>query len=361
MASTAPTGRVETAAHHWKPRFLANGVDPSDFERVLATVREWSDWGPAWLALGCEHEELAQAAEADGHLVSAIQAWQRAAWCYHFGKFLWFEDPELHGRLRDLTVDRYRRALPGLRPPGRRLEIPFEEHFIPAHLRIPEEDGRPPWVILVPGLDSGKEELFSLEQEFLARGLATLTLDGPGQSESSAHWPIRPDWAPVLKAVIDHVTREGAPRLDAKRVGAAGVSFGGFYVLHAAAGEPRIRSVVMLAGPYDVAACWGTFNPLTRGGFAFYSRSASEEEAARRARDFSLAGMLARVTQPVLVIHGAQDRIVPVEQAERIAAEAPNATLVVYPDGNHVCNNIAYKYRPLMADWLADRLASGDF
>jgi hypothetical protein len=29
----------------------------------------------------------------------------------------------------------------------------------------------------------------------------------------------------------------------------------------------------------------------------------------------------------------------------------------MYPDGNHVCNNIPYKYRPLMADWLKERLA----
>jgi hypothetical protein len=28
----------------------------------------------------------------------------------------------------------------------------------------------------------------------------------------------------------------------------------------------------------------------------------------------------------------------------------------MYPDGNHVCNNIPYKYRPLMADWLHERL-----
>jgi 2,6-dihydroxypseudooxynicotine hydrolase len=28
----------------------------------------------------------------------------------------------------------------------------------------------------------------------------------------------------------------------------------------------------------------------------------------------------------------------------------------MYPDGNHVCNNIAYKYRPLMADWLKEHL-----
>jgi hypothetical protein len=29
----------------------------------------------------------------------------------------------------------------------------------------------------------------------------------------------------------------------------------------------------------------------------------------------------------------------------------------MYPDGNHVCNNIPYKYRPLVADWMRERLA----
>ena len=63
-----------------------------------------------------------------------------------------------------------------------------------------------------------------------------------------------------------------------------------------------------------------------------------------------------QVRQPLLVIHGARDRLFPPEQAERIAREAPNATLALFPDGNHVCNNIAYKYRPLMADWLREQL-----
>jgi len=29
---------------------------------------------------------------------------------------------------------------------------------------------------------------------------------------------------------------------------------------------------------------------------------------------------------------------------------------VLFEEGNHVCNNIPYKYRPLTADWLAERL-----
>jgi len=44
------------------------------------------------------------------------------------------------------------------------------------------------------------------------------------------------------------------------------------------------------------------------------------------------------------------------QAAERIAREAPKATLLMYPDGNHVCDNIAYKYRPAMSDWMHDQL-----
>jgi 2,6-dihydroxypseudooxynicotine hydrolase len=28
----------------------------------------------------------------------------------------------------------------------------------------------------------------------------------------------------------------------------------------------------------------------------------------------------------------------------------------MWDEGNHVCNNIPYKYRPLTADWLAEKL-----
>jgi len=39
------------------------------------------------------------------------------------------------------------------------------------------------------------------------------------------------------------------------------------------------------------------------------------------------------------VIFGKLDRLIPWQQAEWLAAEAPQAELVMYPDGNHVCNN----------------------
>ena len=61
-------------------------------------------------------------------------------------------------------------------------------------LRAPRSAGPHPVVILVPGLDSAKEELRPTEQMFLDRGLATFAVDGPGQGEAEYDLPIRPDW-----------------------------------------------------------------------------------------------------------------------------------------------------------------------
>jgi pimeloyl-ACP methyl ester carboxylesterase len=63
-----------------------------------------------------------------------------------------------------------------------------------------------------------------------------------------------------------------------------------------------------------------------------------------------------RVEQPCLVVTGRLDRIVPWEQTKLLADEVPHSEWVLYGDGTHVCNNIPFKYRPLVADWMQDRL-----
>ncbi|MDP9265044.1 MAG: alpha/beta fold hydrolase [Chloroflexota bacterium] len=355
MAADA-ADRVQIAAAHWKPRFVANGIDVNDFERVLAETIAWRDWAPSWRRVGDVHRALAEDAARLGRMVTATDAFQRAAWCYHLGKFLWFEDPALHRRLSELTVETYTRALPGLDPPGRRIEIPFEDGVIPGVLRQPRAIARPPVVLLVPGLDSVKEELYAIEQAFLRRGMATLAVDGPGQGENAPRFPIRADWSTVVSRVIDALGAGAELDLDLRRVGLMGISMGGIYGPFAAAKEKRLRAVIALAGPYDLSECWPALNPLTKGGYVFYTKSRDEAEAFERSKSLTLRGVLEKVSCPLLVIHGANDRLFPPEQAERIAREAPNATLLMYPEGNHVCNNIAYKYRPAMADWMAEQL-----
>jgi dipeptidyl aminopeptidase/acylaminoacyl peptidase len=356
MSVAQPENRVRLAASHWKPRFVANGIDVNDFEAVLSSTADWADWGPAWKRIGDMHRGLAETAERGGHRETATAAFQRAAWSYHLGKFLWFEDVALHDALSELTVATYARALAHLDPPGERIEAPFEGTVIPGILRRPRDISRPPLVLLVPGLDSVKEELFTIENEFLRRGMATLTIDGPGQGENAPRFPIRADWSTVITPLLDHLVMRDTG-VDLGRVGFMGISMGGIYGPHAAAREKRIKTLVALAGPYDLSECWAALNPLTRGGYRFYTKSRDEDEAFAKTKALTLAGVLKDVRCPMLVIHGGQDRLFPPAQAERIVREAPNATLLLYPEGNHVCNNIPYKYRPAMADWMRERLA----
>ena len=349
-----PDARIEAAIANWAPRFTAQGVDPNDFVRVTRPLERWEEWLPAWSANGDLHAELAREAHTSGRRLTAGEAWVRAALSYHFAKFVWMVDLERHRRAADRAVDALRSAHGLLDPTAERIEVAYEDGPMVANLRRPVVPTHPPLVMLLPGLDSTKEEFFHWEDVFLARGMATLSLDGPGQGETGYHSRIRPDYEVGPSAMLDALAGRG--EIDLGRVGAVGVSLGGYYAPRTAAFEPRVKAAVAIGGPHTFGAFWDDLPPLTRQTFVHHSGAADEEEGRRRALGLSLDGVLPKVTQPLLVIAGRQDRLIPPQQAERVAAEAPNAELVMYPDGNHVCNNIPYKYRPLAADWMAERL-----
>ena len=70
-------------------------------------------------------------------------------------------------------------------------------------------------------------------------------------------------------------------------------------------------------------------------------------------------GRAERIKCPLLVVFGAGDRIIPVSEGEKLAkAAGGKVDFVVYEEGNHVCFNIPYKFRPLTADWMAEQLKS---
>ena len=62
------------------------------------------------------------------------------------------------------------------------------------------------------------------------------------------------------------------------------------------------------------------------------------------------------IDQPYLALTGRHDRLIPWEQTKRQADEAPAGEFVLFDEGNHVCNNIPYKWRPLVADWMREHL-----
>jgi len=349
--------RIEAAVAHWAPRFVTNGVDPNDFQRVTAPLERWEQWLDAWVANGDMHAGRAPEAEERGRARTAGEAWVHAALSYHFAKFVWMVDMDRHRRAADMAVAALREAHRLLDRTALRLEIPFEGTTMVGTLRRPAGVERPPLVFLLPGLDSTKEEFFGWEDVFLARGMAALSLDGPGQGETGYSTHIRPDYEVAVAAALDHLAGREDVSLDLDRVGVVGVSLGGYYAPRVAAFEPRVQASVSIGGAYNFGECWAGLPQLTRETFVHHSGAADEAEGEKRASQLDLGPVLPRLRTPFLVIFGRLDQLIPWQQAERVAAEAPTAELVMYEHGNHVCNNIPYLYRPLAADWTAERLA----
>ena len=347
--------QLETAIAHWSPRFTANGVDASDFAEVAATIDRWDQWCDAWSAIGARHEALGRSALADGRSLSAGEHLAQAATAYHFGKFLLVHDAARARAAHEHAVRCLTDALPLLDPPGERHVIAFDGAHLYGVLRRPHGPARPV-VVLVPGLDSTKEELRLVERSFLDRGLATFSVDGPGQGEAEHALAIRADWEVPGRAIVDHLERcEG---IDASRVGVWGVSLGGYYAPRVASGDERVRACVALSGPYALGPSWDALPSLTRDAFAVRSRSRSAEEARERAATLDLSGVAGRIRCPLLVVFGARDRLFPPEGAVRLAEEASGPTrLVMLDDGNHGCANVVYRHRPLTADWMAAQLS----
>jgi pimeloyl-ACP methyl ester carboxylesterase len=344
-----PDRRVQAAIDNWAPRFVSQGVDFNDFLRTTATIERWEDWLGAWVETADVHRALAEEAEAAGNGRTAGEAYVRAALCYHFGKFVWLVDLDRHREATDRATACIYAAHRHLDPAAKRVEVPFEGATLVGNLRRPSGAGGRPLVLLLPGLDSTKEEFFNWEELFLARGLATFSFDGPGQGESGFGTHIRADYEVAVSAALDALAWDGP-------VGACGVSLGGYYAPRAAAREPRLRAVAGVSGAFNFGECWDGLPPLTREAFAHHSGAEDEEDARSKALELDLAPVIAELDRPALMVTGKLDRIIPWEQTKRIADEAPNGQFVLYEEGNHVCNNIPYKYRPLVADWLAKEL-----
>lgn len=351
--STDP--QLQAAIAHWGPRFVVNGVVLTDFEEVTKSITSYDDWCRAWSERGAHHEQLGREAMARGHTLTAGECLQRATVYYHFASFLFTRDQAQMKAAHSKAIACRQAALPHLKPPGERVTIPYQGKTLAGILRKPAGIEKPPVVVMAVGLDSTKEEGDAYETPFLARGMATLIFDGPGQGEGQYDFAIRGDYEVPVKAVIDYVETRGD--LDSSRIGMWGVSLGGYYAPRAAAFEKRIKACIALGGPFNWGANWDNLPGLTREAFAARSHAKNEQEARKNANTLSLEGIAQNITCPLFIVNGRLDRIVPATDAERLAREAKGpVTLMMIEDGNHIATNRAYRWRSQSADWMKEQL-----
>jgi len=255
-----------------------------------------------------------------------------------------------------------------LDPTTTRVEIPFEDGSLPAYFTNASTDGRPvPCMVMWNGLDSTKEHMYTsgFSRELAARGISTLMVDCPGSGEALRlrGLPARittEDWA---AACLDHL--ESRPDVDKQRIGLVGWSLGGFYAPRAAAFEKRLALVVAWGANHD----WGKVQKrrLEREGehpvphywdhVKWVWGEEDLDEFITMAEGVNLDGVVQRIDVPFLIVHGQNDRQIPVEYARRSyeqATSSPKRELRIFDIDEGGAEHVGLDHLPWVRDFVAD-------
>ena len=85
------------------------------------------------------------------------------------------------------------------------------------------------------------------------------------------------------------------------------------------------------------------------------------EEALKRVQPFKLDGVMQKLDQPLLILHGEEDKAIPVEDAKKAfeAAGSKDKTLKIFTaregGAEHVQADEPDAARQLVADWFVQR------
>ncbi|MFC8389785.1 alpha/beta hydrolase family protein [Streptomyces sp. NPDC057238] len=322
---------TEFAAAQWT-RATGAGVDPHEYQRVTAGLTSVTDWGPSFLRTG--HGYLRRAEQAGSPRSAGEHLLMAARW-FHLATLAPHAETPRAAAEADHALGR---ALTVLEPGARRVH---GEGFT-GWLRGPAD--APGTVVVLPGLDSAKEEFLDLVSALLARGLAVFAMDGFGQGVLAATTTFVPDYERVVGRVID--------ALGVARIGLVGLSLGGYFAARTAALEPRVAAVATVSGPFRLD--WEELPQPVRDIMA--RRAGGADAAHEFVRHVDLTALAPRIAAPLLVVDGGQDVIPGVTNGEPLARLAPRGSYLSVPHGDHLLGNARSDWLPHLGDHLTHTL-----
>jgi dienelactone hydrolase len=335
----------------------ANGASYADVHETLGRIRSLKPeaWANEWRRTAERFDRLGREAADGGRAATACELLVKASNYYRFAEMSLLADTPAREALQQASIDAYVLAGQFMDPPLERVCLSVNGGESPAYLRVPRGVGRPPIALIIPGLGMVKEHGDFPDEVLLARGIAAMTVDLPGQGESRRHFTLNQANAlTIIESAIDYLM--GRPDLDTERLGVLGTSLGAAAAMLAAARDRRIKAVVEIAGFYYPTAWWDRFPPGIKEFLRYVMGAADERELIEMVRPVNLRGHVQRIRCPLLVVHGQQDPIVPFEESELIFNEAqPPKERFIFAAGDHGCVNVG-EARPLIGDWLASTL-----
>ncbi len=350
-----------------------------DLDELRATVDRLTGttedvWVPVWGETGRRHENSGDRLAADGHDAAARREYLLAKTYYAIGRFPGEITP-VKRAISDDCARAYRKASAFLDPPLEVVEVLHQGRPITCHFRAPAgaSAARPVAAVLIMcGADVFKEDRGWAADYALDHGMASLVMDGPGTGENPFPWS--PDSVSAWVAAVDHLQLRD--EVDADRIGAFGISRGGYSVLQLAGTIPdRVRAVVASAGhPFGYRMTDAELDEFVavrnqRATWRFGARddppsfaaTSVEEERAEFSRwALSELGLVDRITQPVLMINGKLDHLAPIGNIYFMLESGPptGRQARVYADAGHCAFKYFAEWAPASFAWLADNLSA---
>jgi len=189
-------------------------------------------------------------------------------------------------------------------------------------------------VLLVHGSGGDRASLWPEARELARSGFGIMLIDMPGHGESRGDV----DWGAGGRAAVSAALAwlVAQPDVDGGRVGALGFSMGAAQVTQVAAGDQRIRAVI-LAGCYSDAHQqtlfeYGSWGPITGWPAVWAYRAAGFDDSDQRPVDV-IAHLAPR---PLLIVHGTNDNVVPPAMASELhVAAGATGELWLVPGARH--------------------------
>lgn len=351
------------------------GMNNADVERVVKRTKGLLGMREEYLRVARRREAIACEAEGAGHRATARRHFHQAALAYGMAQYTIQEDfNKLKAELHAKSQECYLKAASYADTPVEKVEIPFRDNppfegeSFPGILHLPGGEGPFPCVIFIPGTDMHKEMIPNLEDNlFLKRGLACLSIDGPGQGESLLRMlkvnGLTNNYERAVSAAIDYL--EGRGEIDARHIAVLGVSTGSYWEASAAVWESRRKGRIKAA--VGLMPQWNPgfeiemkyLQPNFKSNYMFMAGFKDEDEFDRHLAVHDLTDAIADVKCPLLLCQGEFDywggsteELLALMRKSSVPHE-----LRVYKGEHHTLGGVAVEAWEEAIDWIVDRFA----
>ena len=331
-----------------------------DLMMAITRMKKFADISREFGKVAEKCEAVARRAESAGHHVTAREHYFSAANLYAATQWpIWEDDHEWNMRLSNKKNECYGKYMEFAAHPIERVEIPFEGKSLPGYLHLPVgRRGKVPCALAIGGMDGWKEASSpTYGDKYLERGMAVLTLEGPGQFESSIR---------NLKCTADNFPRAGKtaidflvkhPAIDSEKIVLWGISMGSFWVPQILAYDdrPKAAAVGSVCHESGMQTIFNEACPSFKARFMWMAGYEDETEFDRFAQTLSLRGVGAGIKRPILIVAGEADELSPIAYTYQFYDEikSPKKLLVYEGQKHSVPSPIVHTK---FADWIKDRL-----